>query len=68
MNEALSSGIVCFDVGNLPPQTVVDRLFEQRIVASRTPYKSSYARLCPSLLTLESDVEETLRAVAALAV
>jgi isopenicillin-N epimerase len=67
MSEALSSGIVCFDVGHLPPQTVVDRLFEKRIVASRTAYKSSYARLCPSLLTLEDDVEATLRAVATLA-
>ena len=66
MSEVLSSGIVCFDVGNLPPQAVVDRLFEKRIVASRTPYKSSYARLCPSLLTLEDDVEATLRAVASL--
>jgi isopenicillin-N epimerase len=67
ISEALSSGIVCFDVGSLPPQTVVDRLFEKNIVASRTPYKSSYARLCPSLLTLESDVEATLNAVATLA-
>jgi isopenicillin-N epimerase len=66
MSETLSSSIVCFDVGTLPPQTVVDRLFEKGIVASRTPYKASYARLCPGLLTLEEDIESTLRAVAAL--
>jgi selenocysteine lyase/cysteine desulfurase len=57
---------VCFDVGNLPAQTVVDELFDKGIVASRTPYKASFARLCPSLLTLEGDVEATLKAVATL--
>jgi len=67
MSEELSSGIVCFDVGNLPAQAVVDKLFDKGIVASRTPYKASFARLCPSLLTLESDVEATLRTVTALA-
>lgn len=66
MSEALSSGIVCFDVGRVPPQTVVDKLFDRGVVASRTPYKASYARLCPSLLTLEGDVEATLKAVATL--
>jgi selenocysteine lyase/cysteine desulfurase len=68
MSEALSSGIVCFDVGSLPAQAVVDKLFDKGIVASRTPYKASFARLCPSLLTLESDVERTLQAVATLTV
>jgi selenocysteine lyase/cysteine desulfurase len=66
MDEALSSGIICFDVGSLPAQAVVDKLFDEGIVASRAPYKASFARLCPSLLTLESDVETTLKAVATL--
>lgn len=66
ISETLSSGIVCFDVANLPAQTVVDKLLDKGIVASQTPYKASFARLCPSLLTLESDVEATLKAVATL--
>jgi isopenicillin-N epimerase len=66
IDERLSSGIVCFDVGNLSAQTVVDRLFDMGIVASRTPYKASCARLCPSLLTLERDVERTINAIRAL--
>jgi selenocysteine lyase/cysteine desulfurase len=63
LSETLSSGIVCFNVGDLPAQAVVDRLFEKQIVASATPYKASYPRLCPSLLTLEGDVDRTLEAV-----
>jgi hypothetical protein len=57
MSDSLSSGIVCLDVGNLPAQTVVGKLFEKGIVASRTPYKASFA----SLLTLEGDVDATLK-------
>jgi len=63
LSETLSSGIVCFNVVDLPAQAVVDRLFEKQIVASATPYKASYARLCPSLLTLEGDVDRTVEAV-----
>ena len=67
MASALSSGIVCFDIEGTSPQIVVDRLLEKGIVAGRTPYKDSSARLCPSLLTLETDVEATIKAVATLA-
>ena len=62
----LSAGIICFDVAGLSPDAVVARLFEQGIVASSSPYRVSHARLAPSLLNDESEVERAVAAVAAL--
>jgi selenocysteine lyase/cysteine desulfurase len=67
MASTLSSGIVCFDVDGMPPEKVVTALAEKQVIASRTPYRRQYARLCPGLLTPGDDVERTLSAVRALA-
>jgi selenocysteine lyase/cysteine desulfurase len=66
MDEALSSGIVCFEVDGMAPDKVVAALAERGVIASRTPYRTPYARLCPGLLTPGNDVEKTLEAVRAL--
>lgn len=67
MSEQLSAGITCFNVGSLPAQAVVDKLFERKIVGSVTPYKASYARLTPGLMNSEAEVEKALEAVRAIA-
>ena len=61
--DALSAGIVCFEVKGVSPEQVVARLYEQKIVASVTPYATRYARLAPSVLTSVAEVNTTLRAV-----
>lgn len=68
ISEQLSAGIIAFEVAGLSPQQVVDRLHQQRIMASVTPgfYNPNLVRIAPSLLTIEEDVERTLRAIAAL--
>jgi selenocysteine lyase/cysteine desulfurase len=68
MSPELSAGIICLEVDGLTPQQVVERLAAQNIIASVTPdfYTPPYARLAPSLLTLEADVDRTVAAVAAL--
>src|SRR6266496_781557 len=48
-DENLSAGIVCFDVKGMKPEQVVKRLLDQRIVASTTPYRVSYARVACSV-------------------
>jgi selenocysteine lyase/cysteine desulfurase len=65
--EELSAGLVCFDVGNLRPQTVVDRLHERKIIATVTPYATPYARLAAGLLTNEDQVDRVVGEVRALA-
>ncbi len=66
-SASLSAGIVCFDVRGLEPAEVVDRLASRRIVATVTPYRTSYARLSAGILNSEADVDAALRAVRALA-
>lgn len=61
--ESLSAGIVCFDVKGMKPEEVVKRLLSQRIVASTTPYRVSYARVACSIVNAPSEVETVLRAI-----
>jgi len=56
----LSSGIITFDVAGMKPDDVVKRLHEKRIVASTTPYATSYARLAPGLFNSPEEVERVL--------
>jgi isopenicillin-N epimerase len=62
-DENLSAGIVCFDVKGMKPEEVVKRLLGQRIVASTTPYRISYARVACSIVNTPSEVETVLRAI-----
>ena len=66
-SDALSAGLVCFEVRGMTPTRVVDRLHARGIVATVTPYTPSYARLAPSILNTPAEIERTLRALRALA-
>lgn len=66
-SPALSAGIICFEVADLAPTAVVEKLLEKKVIASSSPYKISYARLAPSLVNSENEVEQALRAVRSLA-
>lgn len=56
----VSSGIITFEVKGMAPDAVVKRLHERRIVASTTPYATSYARLAPGLLNSPAEVDRVL--------
>ena len=62
-DAALSAGLVAFEVAGVAPEAVVARLLERHVVASTAPYKLNYARLAPSLVNDEAEVEAALRAV-----
>jgi isopenicillin-N epimerase len=64
---ALSAGINCFEVAGMDVHAVVGKLLEKKVIASTSPYKVSYARLAPSLLNDEAQVDAALRAVRELA-
>jgi isopenicillin-N epimerase len=68
MSEDLSAGIICFSVDGKAPPDVVQRLEARNVIAAVTPayYSPAYARLAPSLLTDEGDVDRAVAAVAAL--
>jgi selenocysteine lyase/cysteine desulfurase len=65
--ENLSAGMVCFDVKGMKAESVVERLLAQRIVASTTPYRTSYARLACNVVNTPQEIETTLRAIRQLA-
>jgi isopenicillin-N epimerase len=62
-DENLSAGMVCFDVKGMNPQQVVKRLLDQRIAASTTPYRISYARVACSIVNTPQEVDAVLRAI-----
>ena len=66
MADDVSAGIITFEVAGLKPDDVVKRLHAKRIVASQTPYATTYARLAPGLLNSPQDIETVLREVRAL--
>lgn len=61
--SSLSAGLVCFEVEGVRPHEVVERLRRRRILATTTPYATTYARLAPSLLNTEEEIETTLREI-----
>lgn len=65
-DPAVSAGIVCIDVPGLPPANAVLTLREQGIVASATPYATSYLRLGPSIATFPDEVDAAVEAVGSL--
>jgi len=67
IDDAVSAGIVTFEVAGLKPDEVVKRLHAKRIIATSTPYATSYARLAPGLLNSPADVDTALREIRALA-
>ena len=66
-DPAVSAGIVCIDVAPMLPGNAVLSLREQGIVASATPYRTSYLRLGPSLVTTPEQVDAAVDAIATLA-
>ena len=66
-SNELSSGLVCFDVKGMKPETVVRTMHNKGIIMSNTPYRVSYARFAPSLLNNEQEIELALAEIQALA-
>ncbi|GIF47034.1 selenocysteine lyase/cysteine desulfurase [Asanoa ferruginea] len=59
----LSAGVVCFTVGNVTADEAVGRLAVAKVVASVTPYRTSYVRLGASIANSEDQVDAAVRAV-----
>ncbi len=63
MSSSLSSGIICFDVKGYTADQVVSKLMQKGIIASSSPYKIIHARLAPSLINNEDEINKALEAV-----
>jgi isopenicillin-N epimerase len=63
LDDALSAGIVCFDVAGLAPDAVVEKLKAAKIVATATANTPSYARLSAAIFNTEDEIDRTLAAI-----
>jgi isopenicillin-N epimerase len=63
VSQDLSAGIVCFEVAGMTPRQIVEKLRQRKIVGSVTPYATQYARLAPSLLNSQQEIDITLREI-----
>lgn len=66
MSQNLSAGIVCFDINGMTPGQVVEQLLQRNIIATKTPYSPSHARLTPGIYNTPEQMEQVLRAVSEL--
>lgn len=67
LDPALSAGLVCCDVEGHSPSTVVERLRQEHsISATVTPYREPYLRFGTSIVTTPDQVDDAVRALAAL--
>lgn len=62
-DPALSAGIIAFEIEGRAPKEIVERLRARKVVASTSPYKQTRARLSPSLVNDEHEVEAAVKAV-----
>ena len=66
-DASLSAGLIAFEIDGWETPKVVGALRERNIIASASPYKTSYPRLAPSLVNTEDEVERAVREIASLA-
>jgi selenocysteine lyase/cysteine desulfurase len=66
IDDALSAGLVCFQVAGVSAQQVVDRLHARKIIATVTPYATPYPRLAAGLLNNVEQVDTVVQAVHAI--
>jgi selenocysteine lyase/cysteine desulfurase len=59
----LSAGINCFEIKGMNSTAAVQKLLDQNVIASASPYNVSYVRLAPSLVNDAEQVDSALRAV-----
>jgi selenocysteine lyase/cysteine desulfurase len=64
MDQAMSSGIICFDVDGAAPPDVLGTLASAGVDASITPYREEHVRVGPSIVTSPEECDTLLEALA----
>jgi isopenicillin-N epimerase len=63
MSDDLAAGIVAFEIRGMKSQDAMERLREQRIIATVAPYPSALLRFTPGIINTPDEVEQGLAAV-----
>jgi selenocysteine lyase/cysteine desulfurase len=64
--DNLSAGIVSFEVEGFSTEEVVQHLLEQKVIATKSPYRINYPRFTPGIYNTPEEVRRGLAAVNAL--
>ncbi|RVX39774.1 selenocysteine lyase/cysteine desulfurase [Nonomuraea polychroma] len=63
----LSAGVICCAVNGMEPDAVVQRLLTKHAIsAGSTPYRESFVRFGPSIVTSPDEVERVIKAMASM--
>ncbi|SFN35968.1 aminotransferase class V-fold PLP-dependent enzyme [Xenorhabdus japonica] len=62
-NEELSSGLICFNIKDLPAFEFSEIMKNKKIMAGYTPYKESSCRITPGLLNNSREVEKACKTI-----
>lgn len=63
-SSELSSGLVAYEIAGKKPLEITYALYAKGVVSAPSPYHQSYARMAPSLLNTEDELETALAHVA----
>ena len=66
MDDELSAGIIAFEVDGYSTPETVKALQEQKVIATASPYRISWARFTPGIINTEKEIEQAISAVCAL--
>ena len=61
VDTSLSAGINCFIADGYNAKATVDHFHHNKIIASSSPYRISYARLTPCIINTENEVEQCIK-------
>lgn len=62
----LSSGLICFDIEGMRPDEITRHLLKRHIISTKTPYRPSYCRIAPSILSSPEEIDRVLREIRSL--
>jgi isopenicillin-N epimerase len=66
MSDDLSAGIISFEIKGLSTEEAVKKLNEKKVVATASPYKTSWVRFTPGIINSEKETDKALEVVNAL--
>ncbi|WP_051359778.1 aminotransferase class V-fold PLP-dependent enzyme [Adhaeribacter aquaticus] len=63
LQDHLSAGIISFEIKGKTTPEVVQALLDKKIIATASPYKTSYARFTPGIINTPEEIEKALAVV-----
>ena len=63
LKDELSAGIISFDIAGYSTEKAVQALLDKGVIATASPYKTSWTRFTPGIINMEEDIDKALDVV-----